>query len=137
MRQDRALIERPRGALTVSAAVIAVPGAHQIAIRAHAVAMNPVDRYMPPLARFIAPWLTFPAVIGTEVAGKVEAIGANVSRFRMIFVDVLPAALSEGRYVAAPPALVSGDGPAAIPAALAAQASVSARRVVVRLGVSA
>jgi hypothetical protein len=53
---------------------------------------------------------------------------------RMIYADFLPAALAEGRYVAAPDPLVVGTGLGEIPAALEAQKKgVSARKLVVSL----
>ncbi|GBQ70881.1 NADPH:quinone reductase [Ameyamaea chiangmaiensis NBRC 103196] len=82
MSQDRALIlDRRQGALLVMPVPRVAPDDHQIAVRVHAVAINPVDRYMQPLARFITPWLRYPAVLGSDVAGEIVAIGPKVSRF--------------------------------------------------------
>ena len=59
-------------------------------------------------------------------------LGNEVSR--AIYERFLPAALAEGRYVAAPQATVVGHGLAAIPAALEMQKKgVSARKLVVTL----
>ena len=51
-----------------------------------------------------------------------------------VFVDYLPQALAEGRFVAAPPAVVVGSGLEAIEAGFKAQRQgVSAKKVVVSL----
>jgi NADPH:quinone reductase-like Zn-dependent oxidoreductase len=47
-----------------------------------AVAVNPVDAISGFVYRLIFPWLTFPTVIGSDVAGTVVEVGANVSRLR-------------------------------------------------------
>ena len=128
------------------------PGERQIAIRAHAVAINPVDRYMSPVGRFITPWLKYPAVLASNVGGEFGSIGAGVTRFKeckgragrsqcrsddqvhlgqqpkgnevgpTIFVDFPPRALAEGRYTVAPPARVTGRGLDAIGGTFTAQA---------------
>lgn len=58
------------------------PGADEIVVRAHAVAVNPVDGLPGWAYRVILPWLTFPAVVGSDVAGEVVEVGANVTRLR-------------------------------------------------------
>src|ERR1700694_3491446 len=77
------VLDQKNGDLHVMPAAIADPGVHQIAIRARAVAINPIDRYMSPLGGFITPWLRYPAVLGWDVGGEVVAVGANVTRFRV------------------------------------------------------
>ena len=57
------------------------PGPHEITVRNRAVSINPVD-VMPPVARpVILPWLRYPAVLGSDVAGEVVGVGAAVTRF--------------------------------------------------------
>lgn len=77
------VLDRAGGALSVQPVAIAEPGEGQIAIRVRAVAVNPVDRYMPSLARLITPWLAYPAVLGSDVAGEVEVVGPGVTRLRV------------------------------------------------------
>lgn len=59
------------------------PGADELVVRVHAIAVNPVDA-MPGLAyRLVVPWLSFPAVIGSDVAGEVVEVGAAVTHVRV------------------------------------------------------
>ncbi|KAK3329981.1 zinc-binding oxidoreductase CipB [Apodospora peruviana] len=55
------------------------PEADEILVRNRAVAINPVDGTMQALAWFP---LTYPAILGHDVAGEVVAVGPNVSRFK-------------------------------------------------------
>jgi NADPH:quinone reductase-like Zn-dependent oxidoreductase len=58
------------------------PAAGEVTVRVRAVAVNPVDA-IPGLAyRLVLPWLTFPAVIGGDVAGEVVEAGTGVTRLR-------------------------------------------------------
>jgi NADPH:quinone reductase-like Zn-dependent oxidoreductase len=38
---------------------------------------------MPSMGGFITPWLTYPAIVGSDVAGEVVEIGTDVTRFRV------------------------------------------------------
>ena len=51
-------------------------------VRVRAVAVNPVDAISGFFYRIILPWLTFPAVIGADVAGEIVEVGTNVTRLR-------------------------------------------------------
>lgn len=70
-----------RHGLIVGPAPAVAPGPGEIVIRAHAVAVNPFDRYIQTMGDVITSYLTYPAVPGTDVAGEVLAIGAGVTRF--------------------------------------------------------
>ena len=59
------------------------PGPNDIAVRARAVAINPVDRFIGPLGGLAFSWLKYPIVLGTDVAGEVVAVGSDVTRFRV------------------------------------------------------
>ena len=70
-----------RGRWAVDAAPIPSAGAGQIVVRVRAVAVNPVDA-VPGVARLIiAPWLRYPTILGSDVAGDVLDVGAGVTRF--------------------------------------------------------
>ncbi len=57
--------------------------ANEVVVRTRAVGLNLVDT-IPGLAyRLILPWLTFPAVIGGDVAGEVVEVGPGVDRFQV------------------------------------------------------
>jgi len=70
-----------RRGLIMGPAPAVAPGPGEIVIRAHAVAVNPFDRYIQTMGDVITSYLTYPAVPGTDVAGEVLAIGAGVTRF--------------------------------------------------------
>jgi len=59
------------------------PGPGMIAVRNRAIAVNPVDRMLPAIGDLITPWLRYPAILGSDVAGEVVAVGAGVTRFRV------------------------------------------------------
>ncbi len=57
-----------------------VPGAKEILVRNHAVAINPIDWILQ--EKPIFPWLDYPAILGSDLAGEVVAIGSHVDRFK-------------------------------------------------------
>ncbi len=71
------------GPLSVGPAPYPVPGPDQVVVRVRAVAVNPVDRLSGPAYRVVAPWLTFPAVPGSDVAGEVAEVGSAVTGLRV------------------------------------------------------
>ncbi len=73
-----------RGAtLEVGPAPSTPPAADEVVVRVRAVAVNPIDA-MPGFAyRFVLPWLTYPAVLGSDVAGEVVEVGPGVTRLRV------------------------------------------------------
>ena len=68
--------------LTVSAAPMPQPGVGEILIRNRAIALNPFDGVVQTLGSMVTPWLTYPAILGSDVTGEVVAVGASVSRFK-------------------------------------------------------
>jgi NADPH:quinone reductase-like Zn-dependent oxidoreductase len=71
-----------RGALEIRSAPFSLPGQDQILVRNHAVAINPVDWLMQSIGDFVYPWLKYPSILGSDVAGEVVAVGSGVSRFK-------------------------------------------------------
>ncbi|KAI9686298.1 MAG: hypothetical protein M1820_010672 [Bogoriella megaspora] len=61
--------------LTISAAPYPTPGPNELLIRNHAVAINPVDWGIQSLAIFP---ITYPAIIGFDVAGTVVEVGSSI-----------------------------------------------------------
>ena len=57
------------------------PGKGEILVRNAAVAINPIDWLMQDSAIF--PWVHYPTILGSDVAGEVVAVGAGVTRFRV------------------------------------------------------
>jgi NADPH2:quinone reductase len=75
------LIERPDGAFHLSSLQRPTPGAGQVLVRIHASGVNPLDIKIRAGAAAHARH-PLPAVLGIDMAGVVEAVGADVSRFR-------------------------------------------------------
>ncbi len=69
--------------LAVGPAPLPQPGAGEIAVRARAVAVNPMDRLTQTVGDIITPYIKYPMVPGSDVAGEVVAIGEGVARFRI------------------------------------------------------
>jgi NADPH:quinone reductase-like Zn-dependent oxidoreductase len=82
--QNVALWRPSRAArFTVGPAPYTHPGPGEVVVRVGAVALNPVDN-LPALGyRFGMPWLTFPAILGGDVAGEVVEVGPGVDRIRV------------------------------------------------------
>jgi NADPH:quinone reductase-like Zn-dependent oxidoreductase len=58
------------------------PGPGEVVVRTRAVGLNLVDGIPGIAYRLILPWLTFPAVVGGDVAGEVVEVGPGVARFK-------------------------------------------------------
>ena len=71
-----------RGALALGPAPYPSPGADAIVVRNRAVAVNPVDAMTQAVGDFVFPWLKYPAIFGSDVAGEVVAVGGAVTRFK-------------------------------------------------------
>ena len=69
--------------LKVGPAAYARPGADEIVIRNHAVAINPVDWGIQRLGGVGFGWIKLPAVLGSDVAGEVVEVGERVTRFKV------------------------------------------------------
>ncbi|GAA1792506.1 zinc-binding alcohol dehydrogenase family protein [Actinomadura chokoriensis] len=70
------------GRFEVGPAPYTSPAAGEVVVRVRAVAVNPIDGIPGLLYRAVLPWLTFPAVIGSDVAGEIVEVGADVTRLR-------------------------------------------------------
>lgn len=81
--QNIALWLPKRGArFEVGPAPYTPPAANEVVVRVRAIAVNPVDAMPGFLYRVVVPWLTFPAVVGSDVAGEVVEVGTGVTRLR-------------------------------------------------------
>ncbi len=69
--------------LSVADAPYTAPGEHEVVVRNHAVAVNPVDWYKQALGDFMFQWLKYPCVLGSDVVGEVADVGPKVERFRV------------------------------------------------------
>jgi NADPH:quinone reductase-like Zn-dependent oxidoreductase len=76
-------LRKPGARFEVGPAPYTRPAADEVVVRARAVAVNPVDGIPGVGYRVILPWLTFPAVVGCDVAGEVVEVGSGVTRLRL------------------------------------------------------
>lgn len=72
-------LSSPRGRFEVSPAPLPAAGPGQVVVRVRAVAVNPVDAITGPLRRIVTPWVRYPTVIGSDVAGEVVGVGDGVT----------------------------------------------------------
>ena len=69
--------------LEVKEAPYTKPGENEIVIKNGAVAINPVDWATQARGNAIFSWLTYPTILGSDVAGQVVEIGSGVTRFKV------------------------------------------------------
>lgn len=70
---------RPGEPLSIGPAQLSAVSRGEILVRNQAVAINPLDYLLQDVA--ILPWLDYPIIAGSDVAGTVVAIGEGVHRF--------------------------------------------------------
>jgi formyltetrahydrofolate deformylase len=75
-----AFLRSPRARFEVGPAEMPAPAADEVVVRVRAVAVNPLDWVVQGTAQLTYRWLAYPAVLGTDVAGEVVAIGSAVTR---------------------------------------------------------
>jgi NADPH:quinone reductase-like Zn-dependent oxidoreductase len=81
MLQNTALwLHAKRAPFTLGVAPYTAPGAGEIVIRTRAVAVNPMDRLQQTMGDIFTPWITYPFVVGSDVAGDVVEVGSGVTR---------------------------------------------------------
>lgn len=84
MTENAALwLTAKRAGFTVAPAPFPKPNTGEIVVRVAAVAVNPVDRLIQTCGDIMTPWLAYPFIPGSDVAGEVVAIGPDVTRFRI------------------------------------------------------
>ncbi|KAI9286151.1 zinc-binding oxidoreductase CipB [Umbelopsis sp. AD052] len=70
--------------MTIKSAPYTPPGANEIVVKNHAVAINPVDAYIQARGDVIFDWINYPTVIGVDLAGEVVEVGSEAaSRFKV------------------------------------------------------
>lgn len=67
--------------LEVKPAPYTHPRANEIVVHNHAVAINPTDWMMPFIGSLVFPWITYPFVLGADLAGEIVEVGTTVTRF--------------------------------------------------------
>ena len=84
MPENTALwLNAKRAPFTVGPAPYTAPRADEIVVRVRAVAVNPFDRAIQTIGGIITPWITYPFVVGSDVAGDVVEIGSGVTRMKV------------------------------------------------------
>jgi NADPH:quinone reductase-like Zn-dependent oxidoreductase len=76
-------LNEKHGELAIGPASDPMPRADEIVVRNCAVALNPVDWIIQSLGDVMMPWLRYPFVLGTDVAGEVVAVGSAVRLFQV------------------------------------------------------
>jgi NADPH:quinone reductase-like Zn-dependent oxidoreductase len=71
--------------LEVKEAPYVSPGANQILIKNGAVAINPVDWALQGMGAKYFPWLKYPAIIGSDIAGE-----GQLSENKVIYLTYMP-----------------------------------------------
>jgi formyltetrahydrofolate deformylase len=82
-QHSAAVLRSARSAFVVDSVPTPAPRADEVVVRVRAVAVNPVDWVVQGTGSITYRWLRYPAVLGSDVAGEVVAIGSDVTRFRV------------------------------------------------------
>ncbi|HEY0753945.1 MAG TPA: zinc-binding alcohol dehydrogenase family protein [Ktedonobacteraceae bacterium] len=67
--------------LEIKSAPYPHPHEGEIVVKNHAVAINPVDWLTPLLGNLLFPWIKYPFILGSDLAGEVVEVGKGVTRF--------------------------------------------------------
>ncbi len=81
MTNQAAWQRAPGQPLQIGVAGLPQPAVNEILIRNAAIALNPLDWILQDMA--LLPWLDYPAILGSDVAGDVAAVGHDVERFKV------------------------------------------------------
>ncbi|WIB78350.1 zinc-binding alcohol dehydrogenase family protein [Curtobacterium sp. MCPF17_002] len=82
-QHSAAVLRASRAPLVVESVPTPTPRADEVAVRVRAVAVNPVDWVVQGTGSVTYRWLRYPAVLGSDVAGEVVAVGSDVTRFHV------------------------------------------------------
>ncbi len=77
-----AWLNGPKTLLEVRTAPYTSPGENEIVIKNAAIAINPIDYIKQDLGKMVFPWIKYPFITGTDVAGEVVEVGHGVTRFK-------------------------------------------------------
>jgi NADPH:quinone reductase-like Zn-dependent oxidoreductase len=78
-----AWLNGPKATLQVKTAPYTRPSHDEVVIKNSAVAVNPIDWIKVDLGNMVFPWLKYPCIIGTDIAGEVVEVGHEVARFKI------------------------------------------------------
>ena len=74
------LLEKKFGEYAVGDVTTLKPGPSELLVKVHAAALNPVDWKIRKYGVFVE---TFPAILGSDLAGDVVELGEGVSSFKV------------------------------------------------------
>lgn len=83
LENSAAWMVKKKGQLEVREASYTPPRENEIVVRNHAVAINPVDWINQGAAGLVCPWMKYPFVLGSDLAGEVVQVGSGVERFKV------------------------------------------------------
>ncbi|KAF5534274.1 zinc-binding alcohol dehydrogenase domain-containing protein [Fusarium napiforme] len=68
--------------IEVKSAPVPQPRPNELLVKAEAIAINPVDAVKQSMGNMMFEWLTYPLILGYDVAGQVVKAGADVTQFK-------------------------------------------------------
>jgi NADPH:quinone reductase-like Zn-dependent oxidoreductase len=83
MPHQAAYIPAKKAQLEVSTAEYTEPGENKITVKNGAVAINPLDWFKQGSGDLFAPWIKYPFIMGSDLAGEVAQVGPGVTRFKV------------------------------------------------------
>lgn len=69
--------------LVIKSAPYTSAGPNEIVVKTAAVAINPLDWMKQDTGNIVCPWIKYPFVMGSDVAGEVVEVGRGVTRFKV------------------------------------------------------
>lgn len=78
LQQNALLLGSRQGTFNVGTTSVPQPGATDVLIRVEATALNPIDWKIQKYGIVVE---TYPAILGSDIAGVIEGVGANVTAF--------------------------------------------------------
>ncbi|KAK9772984.1 putative Enoyl reductase (ER) domain-containing protein [Seiridium cardinale] len=78
-----AFLVTDKAPLEVKSAPYPEPKEHEILLKNHAVAINPVDYAQQMFGPTVFKWIKLPYILGNDVAGEVVAVGSGVTKFKV------------------------------------------------------
>ncbi|KFY06926.1 hypothetical protein V492_07607 [Pseudogymnoascus sp. VKM F-4246] len=68
--------------LTVGPAPYTAPSPTQLVVRNHALGINMVDWAIQLMGVGLFPWIQYPTILGSDIAGEVVEVGSSITRFK-------------------------------------------------------
>lgn len=78
-----AFLTATKAPLEVKEVPYPTPNDTEIVVKNRAIAINPVDWFQQEMGPEVIPFLKYPAILGYDIAGEVEALGSGVTKFKV------------------------------------------------------